>query len=156
MNKMLIVNEESFDYKDSNTLERIVLFEKYNPLLSMVLLTDFNEWSYPLPDQESLLDSINNLNNQKVLGELGCKSILPQEINLANVSHEIKQITYIDNKIYGILEILDTPAGEILKEISKMYKLKMNIRAIGFVLDNQTVFTDIVTWDIESEKKETK
>jgi hypothetical protein len=37
-----------------------------------------------------------------------------------------------------------------------MYKLKMNIRAIGFILNNQTVFTDIITWDIESEKKETK
>ena len=69
---------------------------------------------------EILMREIKNYVNgpikeRRALGELDHPE--SSVINLQNVSHNITEIKIKGNDVYGTFEILDTPAGRILKEL---------------------------------------
>ena len=55
------------------------------------------------------------IKERRALGELDHPE--SSVINLQNVSHNITEIKVKGNDVYGTFEILDTPAGRILKEL---------------------------------------
>jgi hypothetical protein len=76
-----------------------------------------NKRVYP---KEILMREIKNYVNgpikeRRALGELDHPE--SSVINLQNVSHNITEIKVKGNDVYGTFEILDTPAGRILKEL---------------------------------------
>ena len=79
-------------------------------------------------------------------------------VNLQNVSHNIKKIWWEGNDLLGAVEVLGTPAGNILKELLKAgVKLGISSRGLGSVkqlsedgtLEVQDDF-ELVCWDFVS------
>jgi len=55
-------------------------------------------------------------------------------VNLQNVSHNIKEMNWEGNNLLGTVEVLGTPAGNILKELFKAgIKLGISSRGMGSV-----------------------
>ena len=55
-------------------------------------------------------------------------------VNLNNVSHNILEMHWKDNDLMGTVEVLGTPAGNILKELFKSgIKLGISSRGLGSV-----------------------
>jgi hypothetical protein len=55
-------------------------------------------------------------------------------VNLQNVSHNVKKIWWKGNDLVGTIEVLSTPAGNILKELLKAgVKLGISSRGLGSV-----------------------
>ena len=76
-----------------------------------------NKRVYPY---KTLMNEIKNyidgpVKERRALGELDHPD--SSVINLQNVSHNITEIKVKGNDVYGTFEILDTPAGRILKEL---------------------------------------
>ena len=58
-------------------------------------------------------------------------------INLNNVSHNIKKIWWEDDDVYGQVEVLNTPAGKILKELfAANITVGISSRGMGSVKEN--------------------
>ena len=77
--------------------------------------------------------------------------------SLKNVSHIIKELWWEGDKLMGRIEILNTPFGNIVKEILKAgYRVGISSRGTGSVTDlgNGKVKVnddfDLVTWDFVS------
>tara|TARA_R110002012_G_scaffold318029_1_gene535500 strand:+ start:438 stop:1061 length:624 start_codon:yes stop_codon:yes gene_type:complete len=96
-----------------------------------------NKRVYP---KETLLREIKNYVNgpikeRRALGELDHPE--SSVINLQNVSHNITEIKVKGNDIYGTFEILDTPAGRILKELfANNITVGVSSRGMGSVEEN--------------------
>jgi hypothetical protein len=55
-------------------------------------------------------------------------------VNLQNVSHNIKEMHWLGDDLLGTVEVLGTPAGNILKELFKAgIKLGISSRGMGSV-----------------------
>jgi len=94
------------------------------------------------------------VNERRALGELDHPD--SQIINLKNVSHNITKVWWDGNKIMGILEILPTPSGNIVKSlIESGIKVGVSSRGmgslkqVGEVLEVQDDF-DLLGWDVVS------
>ena len=74
-----------------------------------MLLTEYR----PFKVKKSLVEQ--SIKERRALGELDHPE--SSVINLQNVSHNITEIKIKGNDVYGTFEILDTPAGRILKEL---------------------------------------
>ena len=78
-------------------------------------------------------------------------------VNLANVSHNIKDMAWNNDDLVGTVEVLPTPAGNILKELFKSnIKLGISSRGMGSVQEGQegTIVEDdfqLICFDIVSE-----
>ena len=79
-------------------------------------------------------------------------------VNLQNVSHNIKKVWWKGDDVMGTVEVLSTPAGNILKELLKSgVKLGISSRGLGSVkqldedgtLQVQNDF-ELVCWDFVS------
>ena len=79
-------------------------------------------------------------------------------VNLQNVSHNIKKVWWKGDDVMGTVEVLSTPAGNILKELLKAgVKLGISSRGLGSVkqldedgtLQVQNDF-ELVCWDFVS------
>jgi len=71
-------------------------------------------------------------------------------INLQNVSHNIVEIKMKGNDVYGKVEILSTPAGNILKELFRSgITVGISSRGMGSVKENMTEGTVEVQDDFE-------
>ena len=69
---------------------------------------------------------------RRALGELDHPE--SSVINLQNVSHNIKEMNWEGNNLLGTVEVLGTPAGNILKELFKAgIKLGISSRGMGSV-----------------------
>ncbi len=76
------------------------------------------------------------INERRALGELDH----PDEsvINLKNASHLISKMWWDGNNVMGKVEVLDTPAGKVLKELIKAdCKLGISSRGMGSVRESQ-------------------
>jgi hypothetical protein len=78
-------------------------------------------------------------------------------INLKNVSHNIREIYWEGDDVCGVVEILSTPSGNILKELLKNnIRLGISSRGLGSVkeLRDGTVMVqedfELVGWDFVS------
>ena len=81
-----------------------------------------------------------------------------QIVNLKNVSHNILEVWWEGDDVYGRIEILPTPSGDIAKALIKSgCTLGISSRAMGSVqnLDENTVEVQddlsLVCWDLVSE-----
>lgn len=128
---------------------RMVLFEKYDPSLSAVALTDLKTWNYQTVSMQSIYDAIDKLETC-IFGELKHEnSVTNFDIQLNNVSHSITNVFIKHKKIYGNIKLLNTPSGNLIKEFNKnKLNYKYSIRATGCVSNNITTVNDIITWDI--------
>ena len=77
-------------------------------------------------------------------------------INLKNVSHNIKKIFWDGDNIMGVIEILPTPSGNILKELIKnnitvgvSSRGMGSLQQVGEVLEVQDDF-ELLCWDFVS------
>ena len=141
--------------KSDRVCTREVLFEKYNPYLTAVMLTDLNTWGYPNIDVGSVDKSIEYLKDKiekkRFVGEfLHGTEHVSLDIHLSNVSHSIENVFLKDRKIYGKITVFDTPSGRIVKELTKnKFEMKFRIRATGHInAENSTEVDEIITWDI--------
>jgi hypothetical protein len=72
---------------------------------------------------------------KRALGELDHPE--SSVINLNNVSHNIVEVTMKGNDVHGVVEILTTPAGNILKELFRCgVTVGISSRGMGSVEEN--------------------
>ena len=152
MKKFNIIHPERNKNSD-NICTREVLFEKYNPYLGSILLTDFATWDYPVINKEAVEIAIENLKerieNNHFYGEFAHEQREDGVINIANVSHSIDNVYLKEDKMYGRITLLDTPNGRILQELNKYnIEIRFELRALGTIVGNRTTIEEIITWDI--------
>ena len=71
-------------------------------------------------------------------------------INLQNVSHNVVKIRMVGDDVYGEVEILSTPAGNILKELFRNgITVRISSRGMGSVKENHSDGTVEVQDDFE-------
>ena len=88
------------------------------------------------------------INERRALGELDHPE--SSVINLQNVSHNIKEVRVDGNDVYGVVEILSTPAGNILKELFRNgITVGISSRGMGSVKENMSEGTVEVQEDFE-------
>ena len=117
-----------------------------------------NKRVYPY---KTLMNEIKNyidgpVKERRALGELDHPD--SSVINLQNVSHNITEIKVKGNDVYGTFEILDTPAGRILKELfANDITVGVSSRGMGSVEDNLNEGTlevqddfELLCWDFVS------
>ena len=74
----------------------------------------------------------NFINQKRAMGELDHPE--SSVVNLANVSHNITEMNWNGDDLVGTVEVLNTPAGNILKELFKGgNKLGISSRGMGSV-----------------------
>jgi hypothetical protein len=72
------------------------------------------------------------ISERRAMGELDHPE--SSVVNLANVSHNIREMKWEDDDLVGTVEVLPTPAGNILKELFKSgIKLGISSRGMGSV-----------------------
>lgn len=78
-------------------------------------------------------------------------------VNLKNISHKINKLWWNGNDVMGEVEILNTPAGNIAKELIKSgIRLGISSRGLGTTVmkKGKTYVNDdynIITWDLVSD-----
>ena len=88
------------------------------------------------------------INERRALGELDHPE--SSVINLQNVSHNIKEVKVDGNDVYGVVEILSTPAGNVLKELFRNgITVGISSRGMGSVKENMSEGTVEVQEDFE-------
>ena len=95
------------------------------------------------------------INERRALGELDHPE--SSVINLQNVSHNVTKIKMVGDDVYGEVEILSTPAGNILKELFRNgITVGISSRGMGSVQEsgNGTVEVqddfELLCWDFVS------
>ena len=88
------------------------------------------------------------ISERRALGELDHPE--SSVINLQNVSHNVKEVKIDGNDIHGVVEILSTPAGNILKELFRNgITVGISSRGMGSVKENMSEGTVEVQEDFE-------
>ena len=88
------------------------------------------------------------INERRALGELDHPE--SSVINLQNISHNIKEVRVDGNDVYGVVEILSTPAGNVLKELFRNgITVGISSRGMGSVKENMSEGTVEVQEDFE-------
>jgi hypothetical protein len=97
----------------------------------------------------------NQIKETRALGELDHPD--SSVINLRNVSHNVLEVSWKGNDVVGIVEILPTPSGNILKNLlSAGIKLGISSRGLGSVreINESTVEVqddfELIGWDFVS------
>lgn len=112
---------------------------------------------YPKPILEREIDRYSKVEiaQKRALGELDHPD--SSVVNLRNVSHNILNVEWRGDDVYGRVQVLNTPSGNILKELFKAgVTLGISSRGMGSVrqLDESTVEVQndfqLVGWDFVS------
>jgi hypothetical protein len=97
----------------------------------------------------------NQIKENRALGELDHPD--SSIINLKNVSHNVLEVKWKGNDVVGVVEILPTPSGNILKELLKCgIRLGISSRGMGTVeeVNESTVQVqddfELIGWDFVS------
>lgn len=118
---------------------------------------NYNGRVYPGPILEREVDKYQSVQiaQKRALGELDHPD--SSIVNLANVSHNIKEVHWDGDDLVGKIEVLDTPSGRILKELFRAgITLGISSRGLGSVknIDENTVEVqedfELVAWDFVS------
>lgn len=108
-----------------------------------------NRRVYPRPilERESQKYADTQVRERRALGELDHPE--SSVVNLNNVSHNVRKMWWEANNLLGEVEILGTPAGNILKELFRAgIKLGISSRGLGSVKpDNENY--NVVQEDFE-------
>jgi hypothetical protein len=137
MEKKLIVDYISFDVTPTMIQESM---EQNNGrllvkgVLQRAEAENQNGRVYPRPILMREAKKYNDVNikERRALGELDHPD--SSVVNLANVSHNITEMHWDGNDLVGTVEVLPTPAGNILKQLfSAGIKLGISSRGLGSV-----------------------
>lgn len=116
-----------------------------------------NGRSYPKPilEREAKRYMENEISQNRALGELDHPE--SSVVNLRNVSHNILQLEWKGDELWAKIEVLNTPAGNILKELFKAgITLGISSRGMGSTkqLTEDTVEVqddfELICWDFVS------
>lgn len=116
-----------------------------------------NGRKYPkqILEREATKYSENEIKQNRALGELDHPE--SSVVNLRNVSHNILNLEWKGDELWGTIEVLNTPSGNILKELFKSgITLGISSRGMGSVKqlteDTYEVQDDfqLICWDIVS------
>lgn len=113
-----------------------------------------NERIYPRPILEREVNKYaeNEVKQRRALGELDH----PEStiVNLKNVSHNVLAVEWKGDELHGVIEILNTPSGNILKELFKAgIQLGISSRGMGSLNESTAEVQDdfqLVCWDFVS------
>jgi hypothetical protein len=116
--KQVLIETQFFTAKPLKLVEGTV--PTSNPLVEGILATcevkNGNGRYYSRELWEREMDKyMENVNANRALGELDHPD--SSIINLKNVSHNIKKIFWEQDNVMGVIEILPTPSGNILKSL---------------------------------------
>jgi hypothetical protein len=90
------------------------------------------------------VDILPKIEEGRMFGELGHPDNC--EISLKNISHRIKNVYEKDDKLYGDLELLDTDAGNFVKE--NLHQFVFRPRSSGVINADKTItIHQIFTFD---------
>jgi len=112
---------------------------------------------YPREILEREVNKYNDrfVKNRNALGELDHPE--SAVVNLKNVSHNIREVYFEGNEVKGVIEVLSTPSGNILKELFKNnITLGISSRGLGSVKEMQEGTVEVqddfelVAWDFVS------
>ena len=119
---------------------------------------NYNQRIYPreILEREAKKYIDNNVKERRAIGELDHAD--SQVVNLQNVSHNIIEMHWKGDDLIGTLEVLSTPAGNILKELFKSgIQVGISSRGLGSVknLDEKGTVEvqddyEILCWDAVS------
>ena len=151
MNKGLLVDTIAFDVSQSQIHEsinrnagRLVV----KGTLQRAESTNQNGRVYPrdILVREAKKYTSDFIKQRRAMGELDHPD--SSVVNLANVSHNVLEMHWSGNDLVGTIEVLSTPAGNILKELFKSgIKLGISSRGLGSI--KQEVKGDEVQQDFE-------
>lgn len=118
------------------------------------LLTDFNTERWKGIDMKSVETQIEKLN--KKIDALGCLygEIGHSEtymISVERVSHSIKNLTFVDGKVYGDVEFLNNNNGQLADNFINNMNCRFGIRSTGTseqYKDGEIIIDSIFTWDV--------
>lgn len=154
----IIVDTRPFNYLLKESVEKpgTVIVEG---LMQVAGDTNGNGRVYPRDILERAVEKLQNtfIRNGNAFGELDH----PESpiVSLQNVSHIIKDLWWEGNNLMGRVEILNTPFGNIVKEILKAgYNIGISSRGQGTVRElndgtGRVVVNDdfeLITWDFVS------
>lgn len=140
MNKQLLVDTILFEVSAEIVKESIALNKPLivTGCLQRSNIKNQNGRIYPenILRRESQKYSNIQIKERRALGELDHPE--SSIVNLNNVSHNVRRIWWDGNDLFGDIEILGTPAGNILKELFKAnIKLGISSRGLGSVKMNE-------------------
>jgi hypothetical protein len=158
MEKQLLIETISFTLNPKQITESVT--KSGNLIVEGLLATaekvNGNGRYYPREIWEREIDRYINehVKNNNAVGELDHPD--SQVVNLKNACHNIKKIWWDGDRIYGQLEILPTPSGNILKAliqsgitIGVSSRGMGSLKQIGETLEVQDDFT-LLCWDFVS------
>lgn len=133
------------------------------------VLTNLNDSPWDELNRESIEKSVNEIEVLEllgksvngVMGELGSAGTYHRKmVELAAVSHIIRNIRIEGDNIVGDVTILDTPKGRIVQDMIKTIdgdvKITYNMHALSDAMGNG-IMDKIIKWNIEMvEPKENK
>jgi len=137
MNKQLLVDYSVFEVSPQSINESLTQNNGkliVNGVLQRAESKNQNGRIYP---KETLMREANNysatfIKERRALGELDHPD--SSVVNLANVSHNILEMGWQGDDLVGKVEVLGTPAGNILKELFKSgIRLGISSRGMGSV-----------------------
>ena len=136
MSKKLLVDYVPFDVQPSVIREAVANNKKVKVagVLQRANTKNQNGRIYP---KEILVREAKKyhqtfISERRALGELDHPE--SSVVNLANVSHNIREMNWKNDDLVGVVEVLPTPAGNILKELFKSnIKLGISSRGMGSV-----------------------
>jgi hypothetical protein len=120
----------------------------------IVLLFDCKDRTGRTYSKDEILSEISK-NNTSFYGILGTEYGFP--ISMDKISHSISNLRLEGNDLVGDIDILDTPMGNMLFQMTKMgVKFRTVMRAVGN-LDQHTMSVTELTiggWDMEPDSGE--
>lgn len=91
-------------------------------------------------------EALDKLIKPEVLGEISPRN---SPVDLTRVSHQFTELKIEDGYLVGNLCVLDTPCGNILRELIEAgVKTKFAIRGLG-KMDEDCVIYDLEIWSID-------
>ena len=153
MNKKLLIETHLFEAKLQQEENGTYLVKG---ILQRAGAPNQNQRRYPKNILMRECDKYQQLiSERRALGELDHPD--SPIINLKNVSHNIREIYWDGDDVIGIIEILSTPSGNILRELlTNNIRLGISSRGLGSVkeLSDGTVMVqedfELVGWDFVS------
>jgi len=159
MSKKLLTDWTLFDYTIdmiSESRERNDGKVRMKGVLQKADTLNQNGRVYPLPVLEREVRNYQKfIKENRALGE--CDHPDSSVVELKNASHIIREAWMDGDVCYGIVELLDTPAGKILQSlVDSGVTLGISSRGVGSTKregDNQIVQDDfqLICWDFVSE-----
>jgi len=136
MNKQLLVDYIPFEVSPEQINESLAKNGKLivRGVLQRAEAKNHNNRVYPMKtlQREAAKYSDTQIKERRALGELDHPE--SSVVNLGNVSHNVVSMDWKGNDLVGVVEVLSTPAGNILKELFKAgIKLGISSRGLGSV-----------------------